>query len=165
MKYLSMICRGHVPTWGANPMSTCRPGAVGWTNSDIKGFLYFFMPKGETLNRATCSKICKHLHLAFKTKTTDEIYDVLMEQLICVIRRYDPEYSVKTQQVVETINGKLSRFQQITLVDVNRHLEFDCHRYIRLLGRLGVPLLGQTAGAWSIKQFIAWTRSAIRIPF
>jgi hypothetical protein len=86
-----MICRGHVPTWGANTKN-------GWTNSDIKGFLYFFMPKGEKLNRATCSKICKTLHLAFKGKTTDEIYDVLMEQLIRAIRRYDPLQKMETHR-------------------------------------------------------------------
>jgi hypothetical protein len=91
------------------------------------------MPKGGKLNRATCLKICKTLHLAFKAKNIDEIYDVLMEQLIRAVRRYDPEYSDKTRQVVETINGKLLRFKQITLVDVNRHLEFDSNRCIRWL--------------------------------
>jgi hypothetical protein len=125
-----MICRGHIPTWGSNPKSV-------WNNSDIKGFLYFFMPKGEKLNQATYSKISKHLHLAFKGKTTDEIYDVLMEQLIRAIRRYDPDYSDKTRQVVETINGKLSKFRQVTLLDVNRHLEFDCAGHLRMLVKRG----------------------------
>jgi hypothetical protein len=119
-----------VPTWGSNSKN-------GWNDSDIKGFLYFFMSKGGTLNRATCLKICKTLHLAFKAKNTGEIYDVLMEQLIRSIRRYDPEYSDKTRQVVETINGKLSRFKQVTLVDVNRHLEFDCNSHLRMLVRRG----------------------------
>jgi hypothetical protein len=130
MKYLSMICRGHIPTWGSDVRNS-------WTNSDIKGFLYFFMPKGEKLNQATCSKICKTLHLAFKGKTTDEIYDVLMEQLIRAIRRYDPAYSDKTRQVVEMINGKLSHFREITLADVNRHLEFDGAGHLRMLVKRG----------------------------
>jgi hypothetical protein len=71
-------------------------------------------------------KTCKTLHLAFKTKTPDEIYDILMEQLIRAIRQYDHEYSTKTRQIVETINDKLSQFRQITILDVHRHLEFDC---------------------------------------
>ena len=60
-----------------------------------------------------------------------------MEQLIASIRQYDPEYSDKTRQVVETINGKLSRYRHITLVDVNRHLEFDCLGHLRMLVKRG----------------------------
>jgi hypothetical protein len=137
MKYLSMICRGHMPTWGVDKETKCRPASPGWTNSDTKGFLYFFMPKGGELNRATCARICKTLHLAFKGKSTDEIYDILMEQLIRAIRQYDPNYSDKTRQVVEVINDKLSNFEQITILDVNRHLEFDAAGHLRMLVRRG----------------------------
>jgi DNA-binding XRE family transcriptional regulator len=38
---------------------------------------------------------------------------------------------------VEAINEKLSQCEQLCLADVDRHLDFDCHRYIRLLCRRG----------------------------
>jgi hypothetical protein len=117
------------------------------------------MPKGGELNRATCNKICKTLHLAFKGKTTDEIYDILMEQLIRAIRQYDPHYSDKTRQVVETINDKLSQFQQITVLDVNRHLEFDATGHLRMLVRRGH--LEKVAGPGRSKSY---ARSAAHWP-
>jgi len=58
-----------------------------------------------------------------------------MEQLIRTIRKYDPNYSDKTRSVVETINGKLSRFRQFSATDVNRHLEFDAVGHLRMLVR------------------------------
>jgi hypothetical protein len=40
------------------------------------------------------------------------------------------------------------------------HLDFDCHRYIRLLGRLGFLLPEAQRPAWSLTQLIAGRRSA-----
>jgi hypothetical protein len=68
---------------------------------------------------------------------TDEIYDVLMAQLIRAIAKYDPAYTEKVKLVVEAINENLSQCEQLCLADVNRHVDFDCHRYIRLLCRRG----------------------------
>jgi hypothetical protein len=68
---------------------------------------------------------------------TDEIYDVLMAQLIRGIAKYDPAYTEKVKLVVEAINEKLSQCEQLCLADVGRHVDFDCHRYIRLLCRRG----------------------------
>jgi hypothetical protein len=106
--------------------------------------------------------ICKHLHLAFKGKTTDEIYDILMEQLLRTIRRYDPGYSDKTRLVVETINGKLSQFGQITLTDVNRHLEFDADRHLRMLVRRGYlePVKERGRIAAYVRSQTAWPPDA-----
>ena len=79
----------------------------------------------------------KQFHLAFKGMETEEVYDVLMEQLVATIKGYDPNYTEKVRMAVEVIENELSKRKQFSFADVNRHLEFDCNRYIRLLGRLG----------------------------
>jgi len=74
MKYLVMICRGHVPVIGVgrNPF---------FINPDTKPFLQYFLPKGQALTRRNMTKVVKHFHLAFKGMDTEEVYDdVLMEQ-------------------------------------------------------------------------------------
>jgi hypothetical protein len=131
MKYLVMICRGHVPVMGRGK------GNPGPVNKDIKPFLLYFLPKGQVLNRQTMNSIVKHFHLAFKEMETEEVYDILMEQLVSTIKGYDPDYTKKVKSVVEVIQNGLSKRKQFSFADVNRHLDFDCNRYIRLLGRLG----------------------------
>jgi hypothetical protein len=132
MKYLVMICRGHVPILGIGPKST-----FGNVNSDVKKFLYYFLPKGQTLTRQSLNPVVRHLHLAFKDMDTKEVYDVLMEQLMRAIKQYDPTYTEKVKLVVEAINHELSQRTQFAGADVNRYLEFDCSRHIRLLCRRG----------------------------
>ena len=135
MKYLVMICRGHVPVIGPKG----DRGAP--VNKDIKPFLLYFLPKGSSLNWHTMNVIVKGFHLAFKGMETEEIYDVLMEQLVATIKGYDPQYTEKVRLAVEAIENGLSTQKQFSFADVDRHLDFDCHRYIRLLGRLGFHLL------------------------
>ena len=94
--------------------------------------------------------IVKHFHLAFKGMETEEIYDVLMEQLIATIKGYDPKYTEKVKLLVEAIENGLSKRKQFSFADVNRHLDFDCDRYIRLLGRLGFLCSETQRPAWSI---------------
>ena len=60
-----------------------------------------------------------------------------MEQLIAAINGYDPAYKAKVKQVVETINRELSKRKQFRAADVQRYLEFDCDKHIRLLCRRG----------------------------
>ena len=86
MKYLVMICRGHVPVVG-------RGDRGAPINKDIKPFLLYFLPKGASLDWRTMNVIVKHFHLAFKGMETEEIYDVLMEQLVATIKGYDPKYT------------------------------------------------------------------------
>ena len=131
MKYLVMICRGHVPIRG-NPGDRIAP-----VNKDVKPFLLYFLPKGQSLNWRTMNAIVKQFHLAFKGMETEEVYDVLMEQLVATVKGYDPAYTEKVCMVVEAIQNELSKRKQFSFADVDRHLEFDCNRYIRLLGRLG----------------------------
>jgi hypothetical protein len=59
MKYLVMICRGHVPVVG-------RGDKGAPINKDIKPFLLYFLPKGSSLDWHTMNVIVKHFHLAFK---------------------------------------------------------------------------------------------------
>jgi hypothetical protein len=125
MKYLVMICRGHVPMWGK------------WVNKDVAKFIQYFMPKGSALNQVTAQKAIRHLHLAFKGMETEEIYDILMAQLLAAIGKYDPKYTEKVKAVVEVIDEQLSECPEIRLADVNRHVEFDSNRHIRLLCRRG----------------------------
>jgi len=132
MKYLVMICRGHVPILGIGPKSS-----FGNVNSDVKKFLYYFLPKGQTLTRQSLNPVVRHLHLAFKDMETEEVYDVLMEQMIRVINQYDPTDTEKVKLVVEAIQNELSQRSQFATVDVNRYLEFDCSGHIRLLCRRG----------------------------
>ena len=124
MKYLAMICRGHVPVW------------KGRINRDAKNFMRYFLPPGSMQDQATIGKAIRHLHLAFKSMETEEIYEVLMEQFLRAAAKYDPHYSDKVKEVVEVIENALSS-SPFGAVDVDRHLEFRCHRYLRLLCRRG----------------------------
>jgi hypothetical protein len=159
MKYLVMICRGHVPVIGRGQYS------AGPLNKDTKPFLLYFLPKGQSLNWHTMNRIVKHFHLAFKGMETEEIYDILMAQLVATIKGYDPTYTEKVKLLVEAIENGLSKRKQFSFADVNRHLDFDCDRYIRLLGRLGFVLSEAQQPAWSLKQLIAGTRSANGVTF
>src|ERR1051325_9807344 len=58
MKYLVMICRGHIPIVGVGK----HPAYI---NKDVKPFLMFFLPKGERPNSKSLAKAARTLHLAF----------------------------------------------------------------------------------------------------
>jgi hypothetical protein len=88
----------------------------------------------------------KHFHLAFKGIDTPEIYDILMGHLVATIKGYDPAYTDKVKLLVEVIENELSTRKQFSFADVNRHLDFDCNRYIRLLGPPWLPPAGTTTG-------------------
>ena len=62
---------------------------------------------------------------------------MLMELLVTTIHKYDPDYKEKVKRVVGAIEDELSQRRQFTFADVNRYLDLDCHRYLRLLGRVG----------------------------
>jgi hypothetical protein len=128
-----MIGRGHVPTYR------------GKINSDAAAFLTYFRPKGTQLTVPIANQVARSLHLAFKNMDSGEIYDVLMEQFLAAVAKYDPNYTGKVKKVVECIDHELSKDTQIRISDVNRHLEFDSDRYIRLLTRRGflTPVKGE----------------------
>jgi hypothetical protein len=60
-----------------------------------------------------------------------------MEQLIAALNGYDPNYKQKVKLVVETVENELSKQKQFSAVNVNRYLEFDGARDLRLLARSG----------------------------
>jgi hypothetical protein len=131
MKYLVMICRGHVPI---------KRHGFGYVhvNKDVVPFIKFFLPKGTPVNRQTLLVAVRHFHLAFKGMETEEVYDVLMEQLIRAVHKYDPNYTEKVREVAEAIDNEfLSKQKQFSVADVSRFLEFDGNRYIRMLCRRG----------------------------
>jgi hypothetical protein len=131
MKYLVMICRGHVPIKGIGSQALR-------VNKDVIPFIKFFLPKGTPVNKQTMMVAVRHVHLAFKAMETEEVYDALMEQLIRAIHKYDPHYTDKVREVAGVIdNAFLSKQKYFTVADVNRYLEFDSNRYIRMLCRVG----------------------------
>jgi hypothetical protein len=101
MKYLVMICRGHVPVAG-------RGDRGAPVNKDIKPFLLYFLPKGQKLDWHNMNQIVKHFHLAFKGIDTPEIYDILIGRLVATIKGYDPAYTDKVKLLVEVIENELS---------------------------------------------------------
>jgi hypothetical protein len=98
----------------------------------------YFLPKGQKPGgRWNMSKVVRHLHLAFKGMETEEVYDVLIMHLMSAINGYDPHYKRKVKVIAEAINNELSKRKQFTAADVNRHVDFDSNKYLRLLGRVG----------------------------
>lgn len=147
MKYVVMICRGHVPLYKG-------------MNSDSAKFLAYFRPKGKMLDLNVARSVARSLHLAFKGMDPGEVYDVLMEQFLQAAARYDPDYARKVKLVVECIDHELSKSKQVRVVDANRHLEFDSDRHLRFLARRGflTPVKG-TGGRIS-----GWVRSGLWPP-
>ena len=125
MKYLVMICQGHVPTWKNR------------LNSDTFKFLSYFLPKDFKLTVNSAGPYVRGLHLAFKGMDSGEVYDVLMEQFLGAVAKYDPAYTEKVKRIVEVINHELSKSKQIRTGELERYVGYDSHRYLRLLTRRG----------------------------
>ena len=132
IKYMVMICRGHVPLWQG-------------MNADSAKFLAYFLGKGRKLNITSARAIARSLHLAFKEMDSGEVYDVLMQQFLIAVAKYDPDYTGKIRMVVECIDRELQKYKQVRVVDANRHLEFDSDRYLRKLAGRGflTPVKGK----------------------
>ena len=73
-------------------------------NSDSVKFLSYFMPKGGKLDLETARWIARSLHLAFKGMNSGEVYDVLMQQFLVAVAKYDPVFSMRSR-------GKMARYQ------------------------------------------------------
>ncbi len=151
-----MICRGHLPLTFA--------GSKTQVGTDTKRFVQYFMKKGVKFTRSSVMNVCRSLHLAFKGMESEEIYDILMQQLLRAARKYDPFYSDKVGKVVEVLSRKrnkktgtdgrprqlflvpkpvLTRWsselskKDFTIDDLNQYLNFDCVRFVRVLCRHG----------------------------
>jgi hypothetical protein len=66
------------------------------------------------------ASIARSLHFSFKGMDSGEVYDVLMQQFLEAAAKYDPDYAGKVKQVVECIDYALSKYKQVSVVDVNR---------------------------------------------
>jgi hypothetical protein len=69
----------------------------------------------------------------------------------------------KVKRVVETVNHEFSKRKSFSAADVNRHLDIDRHRYIRLLGRLG--FLRKEEGAEKTANYIRTDSWRPRVEF
>ena len=130
MKYLTMICQGHMP-------QLLAPGAGKVFNADSVKFIQYFLPKGCKLTKPALSNICRTFHLAFKGMEPDEIYDVLMEQLLKAAQKYDPLYAEKVGRIVGILNKGKTLKEGFTIHELNQHLDFDGARFVRVLCRHG----------------------------
>ena len=109
-----------------------------WVNQDSRPFLKYFLPKGQPVNRMTLTRVARHFHLAFKGMEVDEIYDVLMEQLVAAINGYDPLYKAKVKQVVETIDREVPQCKRrFSTAEIQHYVEFDCRKHLRWMCRRG----------------------------
>jgi len=129
MKYLLMICRGHMPV--------SFDGMSKVVNADTKQFIQYFVPKGTKMSKATTLQVCRTFHLVFKGFGSDEIYDVLMEQLLKAAKKYDPLYSDKVAEVVAILKKKKPCGDDFSIDELNQHLDFDGTRFVRILCRHG----------------------------
>lgn len=60
-----------------------------------------------------------------------------MQKFLEAVSKYDPEYTTKVKEVVDRIDHEFPKYKQVRAVDINRHLDYDCDRYLRLLSRRG----------------------------
>jgi hypothetical protein len=141
-----MICRGHLPVR--------RGGEGSPVNRDVEPFIRYFLPQGATVNRSSLGKAARHFHLAFKNMEVEEIYDILMEQLIAAINGYDPCYKAKVKQVVEVIQREFTKQRKFSaalvgLVSLKRYREREQARKEGVAFRRGAawpPPAGYLAG-------------------
>ena len=120
MKYTNMVIRGQLPLLGT------RAGL------DAAKTLKNLLKKGAPQDRAALSKVCRTLHLAFKSLTTDEVYDVMALCFLRACHRYDPCYQDKVKQVCEVLNGNTWR-ERFTPGELTALVGFDVTRHLRLL--------------------------------
>jgi len=155
--------RHEVSDFGTTHQSTwLRLPAVQATQHRYQRFVQYFLPKGTKFSRTSVMNVCRSLHLAFKGMETEEIYDILMEQLLRAARKYDPFYSDKVGKVVEVINRKRRKKipyaygrpplsfvlgekftigapgkDEEIIGELNSYLDFDGTRFVRVLCRHG----------------------------
>lgn len=144
MKYLEMIVKGRIPTWGAHRANTSM-------NRDIERFLYFFVKKGTEMTRPNLTQACRSLHLAFKTSMSsgrmdvEEIHGILTALLLKAARQYDPHYNNEIKRIIEVID---EHFKSVSFSagEIRRYLDFDCDRHCSMLCRRGFLVEAQQRG-------------------
>jgi hypothetical protein len=122
MKYLCMIVRGTIPP------ANSRAGR------DAMELLRTLAPRGVKFTKPVVDATCKTLHLAFKSQTTEDIYDTLVFCFVKAARQYDPHYADKTRKVCEELYGLPKQF---TVEQLEARVGFDCTGILRSLVRKG----------------------------
>jgi hypothetical protein len=123
MKYLCMIVRGTIPP------ANSRAGR------DAKELLRTLAPRGVAPSKSLTDATCKTLHLAFKSQTTEDIYDTLVFCFVKAARQYDPYYADKIKQVCEVI---VELPKQFTIQQLEARVGFSCVGILRYLVSKGL---------------------------
>jgi hypothetical protein len=111
MKYLCMIVRGTIH------QTHNRSG------NDAKELLRTLAPRGVKFTKPVVDATCKTLHLAFKSQTSEDIYDTLVFCFVKAARKYDPYYADKTKRVCEVI---VELPKQFTVQQLEARVDFTC---------------------------------------
>ena len=136
MKYLCMIVRGTIPP------ANSRAG------KDAMEMLRTLAPRGVNLTKPVIDSTCKTLHLAFKSQTTEDIYDTLVFCFVKATRQYDPHYADKIKQVCEVI---VELPKQFTIQQLEARVGFSCTGILRYLVRKEYwPQLLERTRSWDI---------------
>jgi hypothetical protein len=121
-KYLNMIISGQCPSLKSS------------LGKEASLFLRRLCSPDEELTYVLLSEKCKMLHLAFKSQTTDDIYDIMVLCFLRVCNKYDPDYVCKIKEICEIINAEFSE-RVFTHEELNKFFGFDPSRYLNLLVR------------------------------
>jgi hypothetical protein len=124
---------------------------------DASKMMWNLLPKSVPSSPASLAKVCRTMHLAFKTLTTDEVYDVMVMCFLRACHLYDPGYHDKIKQVCEVLNGKAVR-RQFTAGDITPLVGFDAARHVRLLVGKGYleAILGEKRKVSGYKKSKTW---------
>ena len=147
MKYLFMICRGHLPDMHS---------AMG---RDCAEFLRLGIKKGNREDSVALLDECRKLHLAFKQETSDDVYDVLVVCLWRALCHYDPSYTGKVKAVCEAIkHGHLAKEKLLNIGAVSDVVGFDSLGCLRLLAskEFLVSIKGKKNEVIGYQRTMAW---------
>ena len=121
MKYLIMILRGTIP----------NTNSIAGRESEV--FLRTLAPRGSKATAERTSATCKMLHLAFKGRSTEEIYDTLAFCFMRAARKYDPYHTDKVGVVCKAIYAE----KEFTAAELETRVGFDPSGILRALVRKG----------------------------
>jgi hypothetical protein len=120
-KYTDLIALGHLPQ-------------MHYYNVDTRRFLKYFLPPTENPDKRSFAKVAKHLHLAFPQQSPTEIYDILNTLLLRCVKKFDPNYGIKVQDVVKIVQ-KILKKKCFIVQDIEKKVKFDPVGPIRWLAR------------------------------
>lgn len=121
LKFVTMVVNGTIPS------------AKSAAGKDALNFLEGFRKKNATQQDLMSS--CRTLHLAFKSMSTEDIYDIMVDCFLRALNYYDPHYTVKVQQICEIIKLEYRDQQEFTTEAVSESVGFDANRCLRMLVR------------------------------